>query len=184
MSDELLVRHCAPTLAGIKTANMFNCIYSSLGDLLEEIRHLNRRLSKKGLRILPLRTDGRTALIYVYRPQRLEQDLSSREAVDLLKCHGYGCCNASCCISRLRRRLADSRDFPHEIGLFLGYPPEDVRGFIENGAQNCKCVGHWKVYGDEARARDLFAKYRKCTAVYSRHLKNGKSIDHLAVAAR
>ncbi len=25
MPDELLVRHCAPTLAGLKTANMFNC---------------------------------------------------------------------------------------------------------------------------------------------------------------
>ena len=33
MSEELLVRHCAPTLAGLKTANLFACRFSD-GDAL------------------------------------------------------------------------------------------------------------------------------------------------------
>ena len=36
------------------------------------------------------------------------------------------------CIVKLIGRLQENEGFPHEIGLFLGYPPEDVLGFIEN----------------------------------------------------
>ena len=68
------------------------------------------------------------------------------------------------------------------IGLFLGYPPEDVCGFIENKADACKCVGCWKVYGDEDAAKKLFAKYKKCTDVYCTLFANGRSIERLTVA--
>lgn len=53
-------------------------------------------------------------------------------------------------------KLQSAPDFPHEIGLFLGYPAEDVKGFIENKAACSKCSGCWKVYGDEQAARILF----------------------------
>lgn len=44
------------------------------------------------------------------------------------------------------RRLQRFEAFPHEIGLFLSYPPEDVRGFIEHKGHESKCEGCWKVY--------------------------------------
>ena len=37
----------------------------------------------------------------------------------------------------LQKRL-NSNGFPHEIGLFLGYPMTDVLGFIE-GRKHFKC---------------------------------------------
>ncbi len=73
-------------------------------------------------------------------------------------------------------------DFPHEIGLFLSYLPEDVLGFICNGACNHKCVGCWKVYGDEQAARSIFEKYEMCSKIYSRQWQQGKSIEQLTVA--
>ena len=78
---------------------------------------------------------------------------------------------------------AASPGFPHEIGLFLGYPLQDVLGFIENRGQGSKLVGTWKVYGDEEAARRTFARYKKCTAVYSRCLKEGTPLEKLAVRA-
>lgn len=78
--------------------------------------------------------------------------------------------------------LAGGGEFPHEIGLFLGYPPEDVCGFIENRAGGYKCVGEWKVYGDADKAKEIFAKYRKCTEVYCAQFAQGKSIERLTVA--
>ena len=57
---------------------------------------------------------------------------------------------------KLIERLRAYDEFPHEIGLFLSYPPEDVKGFIEHHAADFKYAGLWKVYGDEQRARDLF----------------------------
>ncbi len=48
MSEEQVVRNCAPTLAGLKTGNLFACPYESREDLLDFLRSLNRRLGKKG----------------------------------------------------------------------------------------------------------------------------------------
>ena len=44
MSEENLVRQCAPTLAGIKTGTIFPAPFTSLAELTAEIRELNRIL--------------------------------------------------------------------------------------------------------------------------------------------
>ena len=68
------------------------------------------------------------------------------------------------------------------MGLFLSYPPEDVRGFIQNRAQNYKRVCAWKVYGDEELAQRTFARYLKCTESYCRAFRAGRKLEELAVA--
>ena len=182
MSDELLVKQGAPTLAGIKTGNLFPCSCESRERLWQEVRELNRRLVPKGLCLLPLRCSEHRALLYLYRPEFLRQDLQDRQAEMLLRQAGYPCGNVEQCLTQLIQRLQRGGEFPHEIGLFLSYPPEDVRGFIEHRAGDFKCVGTWKVYGDENRAKRLFAAYKKCTAVYYAGWQAGKSIEQLAVA--
>ena len=174
MSEEVLIRHCSPTLAGIKTGNMFTVAFADETELRENLRAFNRRFAAKGLRIIPLRCKE-------YRPKKLVEDLQHSAAKDILKEHGYPD-NPCMCVSFLRGRLTENREFPHEVGLFLGYPPEDVSGFIKNGARACKCVGCWKVYGDEAKAKCTFAKYKKCTAVYCAQWAAGKSMERLTVA--
>ena len=147
MSEELVVRQCAPTLAGIKTGSLFSCPCDSPEELRQEVRRINRLLAGKGLCLLPLRFDGSRALLYLYRPSRLRQDLEDAEAVRLLEESGYPCHSAGQCVACLIRRLRESEEFPHEIGLFLSYPPEDVRGFIEQGLplQVCRTVeGLWR----------------------------------------
>ena len=94
------------------------------------------------------------------------------------------CGSCGGCVAALVRRMRSSAEFPHEVGLFLSYPPEDVKGFIENRAANAKCTGVWKVYGDERQARQTFAKYKKCTQVYCERWQSGSGLDKLAVADR
>lgn len=138
---------------------------------------------KKGLRLLPLRYQVGRALIYVYRPKKLSCDLRNTTACELLHARGYCAETPAHCIVQLRKRLAEIEEFPHEIGCFFGYPPEDVCGFIENKAKNCKCVGCWKVYGDAETAQRTFAKYRKCTEIYIEQLVKRKSIERLTVVS-
>lgn len=182
MSEEMLVKHCSPTLAGMKTGSIFVCRYDSADDMRRSVRHWNKTLSGKGLRILPLRYSGSSALIYLYRPAKLRKDLADEQASRILRSCGYPAEAPGRCIVRLVRRLSECGEFPHEIGLFLGYPPEDVGGFMENRACNCKCCGCWKVYGDAEAAQKTFAKYKKCTQVYCAQHANGKSIERLTVA--
>lgn len=182
MSEEIIVRHCSPTLAGMKTGNIFTHSFVNECEMKENIRRWNRILVKKGLRIIPLRFREGKALIYVYRPSRLSCDLRDETACRLLQERGYAVEMPERCVRKLMQRLGDSEEFPHEIGLFLGYPPEDVCGFIENKADCCKLVGCWKVYGDVDSAQRLFLKYKKCTAVYCAQLEKGNTIEKLALA--
>ncbi len=179
MPEELVIRHCSPTLAGLKTGNMFTCTYETKAQLCKDIAELNRCLRKKGLSALPLKYKDSKALIYIYRPSKLERDLRSKEACRVLKDCGYKCEGSCKCIARLMQRLRENDEFPHEIGLFLGYPPEDVIGFIEH--KTCKLTGFWKVYGDAEKAQKCFESYRKCTRVYGRCWENGSSLEHLTV---
>lgn len=182
MSEEMLVKHCAPTLAGIKTGSMFSCRCQSDERMRGVLRRWNEMLTGKGLRALPLRYHKGRALIYVYRPSQLSCDLRNQTACRLLCQFGYGLETPERCIAQLMRRLREHDSFPHEVGLFLGYPPEDVMGFIENKAGGCKCAGCWKVYGDEEAARKTFARYKKCTDIYCAQYAKGKSVDRLTVA--
>lgn len=183
MSEDYIVRYGAPTLAGIKTGSLFQCPYESTQALMSELRELNRKLVPKGLRVLPLRLSEKRAMIYVYRTRDLEQDLSQKDAIRLLEQHGYEVTGCEGCLVQLVRRLRQQDAFPHEIGLFLGYPPEDVYGFIENRACGSKCTGCWRVYGDEAEAQRRFAQYKECTKVYQDLWSRGRSIEHLTVAS-
>ena len=182
MSEDLLVRHCSPTLAGINPGNMFPCTYGSNKELQDYIRRLNRVLTPKGIRVVVFRCKEGHALIYVFRPKAIREILADPRAAALLRDLGYGELRMEPCLCQLLGRFQEYGEFPHEVGLFLGYPPEDVRGFIENSAHNQKCVGCWKVYGDEAAAQKTFAKYKKCTRAYCNQWARGTSMERLAVA--
>lgn len=183
-SEDLLVRHCAPTLAGLKTGSIFSCTFAGQHAMTDCLRRLNRTLGQKGLRVLPLRRRQNRVLIYVFRPARLCRDLTDHAACQLLHDRGYRSLNAAACIAHLTRRLAENAEFPHEIGLFLGYPPEDVRGFIESRAEHFKCAGCWKVYGDDAAAQKQFIQYKKCTHVYCREFARGCPLERLTLPVR
>lgn len=181
MPDEMVIRHCAPTLASIKTGSLFSCPCESEEDVLRGVRELNRRLCCKGLCTLLLRRRNGACLVYVYRPRKLAQDLKDEYARSILAEMDYPSGNPDGCLKRLWERLRTSEEFPHEIGLFLGYPPEDVAGFIRK-REDAKCVGCWKVYSDVERAQRLFTQYEHCTNIYLRQYAQGKAIERLTVA--
>ena len=163
MSEEILIRQGAPTLAGIKTGSLFPCPCEDREDLLADIRRLNRLLVPKGLCLLPIRFLEGQALLYLYRPAELRRDLQDALASELLRQAGYA--NESCarCVAQLIRRFRESGEFPHR-------------------ACNFKCAGLWKVYGDEAKAQALFAKFKKCTEIYCALWQTGSKLEQLAVA--
>ncbi len=181
MSSETLIRCCAPTMACLKTGNMFNCAFDGHEQMIAELRQLNQRLRNKGLRILPLRWRDGKALLYLYRPKMLERDLQNPKAWNLLSECGYVRKDVHACIAQLIARLRTGDEFPHEVGLFLGYPPADVEGFMHR-KESFKFCGLWKVYDDVEGAIRQFARCRHCTEVYLKCLSRGFSLDRLAVA--
>ena len=180
MTEYILLRYCAPTLAGMKTANLFRHMFASKHAMIIQLQRLNQQLHNKGLRIIPLHIRGNAALLYLYRPAALNRDFQCNECCRLMRSFGYCPENPTRCLVQLMQRLRCNSDFPHEIGLFLGYPPEDVQGFMEH--RPCKYAGCWKVYGNVERSKHLFEQYRKCTAAFLQRWYAGESISKLAVA--
>lgn len=179
MSEEMIIKHCSPTLAGIKTGNMFSCAFDNPEQMKESIRTYNRLLNKKGLRVLPLKQKDNRTLVYIFRPKALKEDLCDGLACRILKDKGYCTETSDKCIVHLIRRINLLDDFPHEVGLFLGYPPEDVYGFIGN--EECKYSGLWKVYGDVDAAQQRFDRYKECTKLYAKRYSEGCTLEKLAV---
>lgn len=180
--EDMLIKYCSPTLAGFKTGSMFTCGYKYKKEVYLEIRQFNRLLVPKGLRLLPLRFNNGKVLVYLYRPNQLENDLSNHTAANLLKQCGYSLKNGNFCITELMGKLNSNKGFPHEIGLFLGYPPEDVDGFMNSGSAGYKYSGLWKVYGDVENAKRIFSAYKSCSEKYRIKWTAGHSLEQLAVS--
>ena len=181
MPEELIIEHCSPTLAGIKTGNLFSVKVINEEKLNNEIRELNDSLRDKGLRVIPLKVTHKYALIYIYRPSHLMNDLKDPQASLLLKRMGYTSKSPECCIVELVQRLKCEESFPHEIGLFLGYPPSDVECFMKHPCSGVKCRGCWKAYSEPEKAANLFERFRIGTETYQEMHKMGKSLTQLAV---
>ncbi len=183
MLERHLIEHCAPTLASLKTANLFSFPYAGEMEMHESIAEWNMQLREKGLELIVLRRRNHRALIYACRKSKLEQDLKKPGVAHFLASYGYTGTDTEYALNRLKGRLSESEDFPHEIGIFLGYPLGDVIGFIRNAGQNSKCCGCWKVYCNKCEAVRIFAKFNKCRDVYLRLWKQGRSVLQLTVAA-
>ena len=176
-----IVEHCAPTLAGIKMANLFNYTFQRKQVVLEELKNINELLNARGVYMEPLLWRENSVLIYAYRPKYLQTELERIEVMELLYDYGYSKSTTRECIYHLKKRLYHYECFPHEIGIFLGYPLEDVKGFIENKGKNCKSCGVWKVYCNEGEKQKLFDKLKKCKQVYIQVFGEGRHLSQMTV---
>lgn len=176
----MIIRNCAPVLGGIKTGSLFNCTMEN-GQLRAKIEALNKLLSKKGIVIYILKTTPNYSLIYVCRKKMLVHDMENPRVKVFLKTLGYSDFEFDRLIETLKMRLNTCSHFPHEIGLFLGYPLDDVIGFIKNKGSNFKLCGYWKVYDDETKALKLFRCYSRCTKIYIRAFRFGRNLEELTL---
>lgn len=183
--EKMLVEQCAPTLAGIKPANLFRVLDCDRELLQREVSYWNRELSHYGIFVKNIKEcpETNSVLVYVYRKKWVEEILSRLEVKKFLKQQRYLLSN-TCeqVLEQLSYRLCLGREFPHEIGIFLGYPLEDVIGFIENKGQNYTCCGFWKTYGDPKEARHRFEGYRTCINKCTKMFDNGIPVIQLLAA--
>lgn len=180
--ERSLIDHCAPTLAGLKTGSLFAFLAPLSRALLEEIRAVNEPLRTKGLELRPVRALRDRTFCYLYRESQLSAMLEDEPSAAFLRSLGYEALDAQGALATLMTRLRRGARFPHEIGLFLGYPLGDVLGFIEHRGKDCLCCGLWKSYTDPRAAQRWFDRCAKCTSVYRRLYESGRPLCKLAVS--
>lgn len=178
MGFEETVIHCsAPALCGIKPASLFSLKNEFYSINRSRLFSWRKNFSKdRRFFVIIKKEDGRV-LIFVYDKNLLEEVCSKKKNQEYLKTKGYEVEKGfNSILSELLFRLAHENSFPHETGLFLGYPLEDVIGFETQNAKNCVFSGFWKVYGDKQAALDLMKKYRLCTEICMSWFRQGLSV--------
>jgi len=158
---------CAEIIEGDKPANLLSLVNrpQRCGRNLYSLwkRYGERLLDGSGLTVLPLQDRGSSILLLVYKPAALDTLLTRKNVTAVLRKCGYPVpLNRHEVLTELESRLHDSEDFPHEIGVFLGYPLKDVVGFLGWVPLPFVCQGPWKIYGDPRSSMRLVEQFRNC----------------------
>lgn len=171
--------HCAPVLKGIKISNIMTAERGTW-------KRLVRALKDSGILCSLLSAEKGREVLLLYRYEKLREHLLKEQVGRFLEDCGYQDLSVAAVIIRLRKRYAQyirsRQGFPHELGVILEYPVEDVRGFIANGGKNCLLEKYWKVYHDKERAEAVFARYDQARELAMEEIMAGYPLDQVAVS--
>ncbi len=120
MLEGSLMKHAAPTPAGVKCGSIFKISLDS-GTLHQQMLRMNSVLNHHGVRVIVLRSSGREHLVYAFRPRMLSDSLSDDRIFSFLSEMGYDTSNANHLVVSLKKKIDDKKGLAHEIGIFLGY---------------------------------------------------------------
>jgi len=161
--ERRILDQCAPALTGVKSGSLLKVDKMVCNDTLELLSSFgNQDVGTKYL--CPC---GSSSLILVYRRSMLRETLDDKETAEFLAEMGYTGSMYDM-LDRLSQRMC--KEIQHELGIFLGYPLCDVKGFMDNRGKDYLLSGYWKVYGDTKKAKKLFARIkvsrRNCLKMY------------------
>lgn len=176
--EEIFVNYASPALCGIKTANLFSINEKTFTSNRKKICSWNSELNKNGKRIIVLKRDYNFFLIFIYDEKALKNRLFGKNEILYLEQKGYPTDRGlSEILIELYKRLSKkSQDFPHEVGLFLGYPLSDVIDFEQKGGSKSLYTGFWQVYSNVNEACKTMDIYKECRNRCCRLLEKGISI--------
>ena len=169
-----IANQCAPVLAGIKPSNML---------VLENkhIRDVVRVLEGTGLSWRCLYAGDEKNIWLLYRKEAMEEIVGGKEQMLFLKEWGYKEDTLERMLIKFSQRFRQYRKdknlpFPHEMGVFLGYPMADVKGFIKYEGKNYLYCGYWKVYENVEERKELFRTYEEIRKVFVEEARKGKNL--------
>jgi hypothetical protein len=164
--EDMIIRHCSPVLLGCKPAALFALAANKAESLPGFV--------PPGIGCLVIREQEGGLLVFFFAKALLEKTVLGDSAVrGTLIGMGYPSrYSLSVFLAHLQSRFAYHK-CPHEVGLFLGYPLDDVLGFIRHRGRGYKLCGVWKVYGDVEQAKKHFRQYDLCRKCMEDHFRGG-----------
>ncbi len=124
-----------------------------------------------GLDYFELKKRSECIIVLLYRKKWLEVHLDVQHNQLFLQKMGY---SPEDTIEEKLQRLSKRFEMfcPHDVGIFLGIPVEDVEGFILHKGKNCMMCRYWKVYADPQRAETLFNAYDMARSSIAEYVVN------------
>lgn len=186
-TEYLLANYCMPTLLKLKPACLFHVNTKNIDNSQHFIRLIEREITYFDCEAITLYTDEMQLILLVFQKELLREVIDKEENRSFLQAAGYACYNMELekLLGVLRQRYRnfitksnkrDKVDFPHEIGIILGYPVMDVEEFIKNKGKNYLICGYWKVYHDTKAASIMFERFQEAREKAMQWIISGKSL--------
>lgn len=171
-----LALQCAPLITGLKVSNL---LIIPKGN--EEV--VKRILNRTGISFYRLIQTRTKTTFLLFRRNELEEFLSDENVKNVFIRAGYKSLQIGKILRTFSLRyeayMQGDKCFPHEMGLLLGYPVEDVVGFVENNGKNFLYSGYWKVYENQKAKVKLFDKFKVAEETLIHLLSNGLSMSDI-----
>lgn len=164
--DKYMLFLLAPVVSGFKPSSTVTLKKKSK-EYLVWINYKKAFMKKIGLDYIVLREDENAIILLVYSKQSLEKIINSKKVKKFLVKLGYTI-NLNFNISDILDVLVyryEKIHCPHELGIFLGIPLDDVIDFMECKEKKCLICGYWKVFNDFDNAIEIFNNYNKSKEV-------------------
>lgn len=176
-----LIFYIAPTIKKKKPSNIVVIRDDNLLRLWE--KYQIRIKESFGVEYIVIKDEDNKKLIMFYNLQLLEQVIFQQENMELLNDYGYnGDMSISECLLLLKTKF-QTECCPHEIGIFLGYPINDVKTYINCPYKTCLMTGYWKVYHNVEQATATFNEYDSARNNMMKAVLEGKTIDEVVCSA-
>ncbi|MCR6515204.1 MAG: DUF3793 family protein [Clostridium sp.] len=148
----------APVVAGYKPSSTITLVKKS-NDYFEWNKSKEELLKELNLNYIVLRECSEAKIILVFNEAKLRERLKNKDNKNFLEGLNY---DLSLDIFEILLKLKERYNLyhcPHELGIFLGIPVEDVKDFMECTEKKCLACGYWKVYNNYDEAIKTFNNY-------------------------
>ena len=175
--NQMMIHFCAPTLCSIKPGNMF--FVKDEDFLPDNFEQWKQSFFIRGIMSFAIKISETSTAIFVCNACWVRKILGDDIVHAYLLEKGYHSSGVCDFINGFTTRLQNSQSFPHEIGIVLGYPVDDVIEFENHEGQDCKYCGQWKSYSDPEHAKQCHCSYKNCCGFCERLYNEGYSLDYI-----
>lgn len=158
--DKYMLFLLAPVVGGLKPSSTITLKKDSKEYFVWN-NYKETFLNKIGLKHILLREDDKAIILLIYSEKNLEKFINNKETKEFLLKLEYNLQdNLGSILDKLIQRY-NRFHCPHELGVFLGIPLEDVIDFMECTSKKCLLCGYWKVFNNSENALEIFNNYNR-----------------------
>lgn len=166
----------APTIYGEKPATLLNLMNTTKFPMKTLwLAHGQGLLANSHIKWLLLKEDDDSIKILFYHVELLSQFVTEYHNRCFLEMFGY---HDGMGLQELLEHFKERFQSicPHEMGILLGIPLKDVRGFMGIGDECHTCQGMWKVYGDPTSSLGVMQRMDEAKSQVADWMMAGQAI--------
>lgn len=173
--EKYLLFTLSPVIGGLKPSSTITLSYDKKEYSIWS-NYKKEFLEILKLKEIVLRKGTKAEIILIYNEENLLNCINKKDNKEFLNKLGYD----------LTLTLEENLDIlvyryekyhcPHELGVFLGIPIEDVIDFMECSDKKCLMCGYWKVFNNYNNAKDIFDKYDISKNIMIKSIEENKAL--------